>query len=200
MCSVCPRSCSCLVPPCLQVPQHLGQAAASAPDPFAPKSFAAVCALGVLIHKAVTEEALARSSSGTSLKGITSTLSNNMGQQLKQSGFLAALPRLLAAVAAALTDTQHDTAWKDVPQQLGVDPASVPAAVRQLLFLQELSTWLLLLTKECLCLFSQQLHRAAVAVPALRLCAAVMQLCSRCAEQRLSLQAQQRPLPPPRSS
>lgn len=46
-----------------------------------------------------------------------------------------------------------------------------------------MSTWLLQLTKESLCFFPQQLDRAAVAVPALRLCAAVMQLCSRCADQ-----------------
>lgn len=143
-------SCPCAPVPALQVPQQLGQAAASAPEPFAPKSFAAVCGLGFLISKAVMEEALARSPSGTSMKGIPNTLSRNIGLQLKQSGFFSALPRLLADVAAALTDTQHDPAWQDVPQQLGVDPASVPAAVRQLLFLQDLSTWLLLLTKECL--------------------------------------------------
>jgi hypothetical protein len=121
----------------------------------------------------------------TTSRVTPNTLAKNIGLQLKQCGFLAALPRLLAAAATALTETQHDPSWDDVPQTLSkTNPlaASAPDAVNQLFHLQDISTWLLVLARVSLHYFPQQLNRAAVAVPALRLCAAVMQLCSRCAD------------------
>jgi hypothetical protein len=165
----------------LQIPQQLGQAAASAPDPFSPKSFAAVSALAFFFNKAIEEEALPRK-----FRDAPNPLAKNLGLQLKQCGFLAALPRLLSAAATALTDTKNDPAWNDVPQILSntsKPAASAPDAVTQLWYLQDISTWLLLLARESLCFFPQQLNRAAIAVPVLRLSAAAMQLCSRCADQ-----------------
>lgn len=116
-------------------------------------------------------------------------MTKHIGQQLKQSGVLPALPSLLAAAATALTDTLHDPILADVPHNLTVIRycsreawRAIPAFARQVLASQDLSAWLLQLASTCLHVWPQHVDRAALAVPVLRLCAVVMQHCSSCAE------------------
>lgn len=73
---------------------------------------AALWALVVLFTKALQYGALDRAPAA----GPVGRLAASFTQQLRQSGFLAALPQLLNAAAAALNSTQHEPALAQLPQ------------------------------------------------------------------------------------
>lgn len=136
-----------------------------------------MAALATFIGKAVTEQALQHAQANS--------LSDTLVQQLQQSGLLSALPGLLDAATAAIAALQQEPGLADVPQHQETLNTLAPAAAAtagRVLGVQDVSTSLLTLVQHKVLLWPQLLDRAAVATPALRLCAAVMQNCCCCAD------------------
>jgi hypothetical protein len=99
---------------------------------------------------------------------------------------MAALPQLLQAAAAALTDTQHEPALAHVPQDsiftLSIRYAQAPAAARRVLHIQSTVRSLLQLLHISLHIWPQSVDVQAASAPVLQACAAAIQHCSRCAD------------------
>jgi hypothetical protein len=159
-------------------------------DTFSPKGIAAVAALGFLIERAALEGILNPSKA-------SSHLTKTVFLQLRQSGFTRALPRLLDTAAEALTTTQDVPASQltEVPQSASYMRANSPAAtptapsstgshssIMHVHSMQDVASVLLLLVRSSLRIWQQQLGRQALAVSTMRLCAAVLQHSSRCAD------------------
>ena len=124
------------------------------------------------------------------------SLTRSVGQQLEQSGLLAALPRLLEAAGAALDASAHAPNPSGVAQTLcrvissmytdglqsGTQREAVDEGVLGVVRAHLAAERLLELVNHCLTIWPHQVDTAAIGVPALRLCAAAFQHCSRCAD------------------
>jgi hypothetical protein len=167
----------------MQVPFHLSQAIVSTSDPFAPRAFAATGALAVLWKKAAADGVLVGTGPYAS---PDRKLLHSFGQQLQQSGLMTALPQLLDAATAALSDTKNEPALAHVPQHewytLTAATVRYAAAAGRMSQVQSVTGQLLLLLQSSLNLWPQLVDEAAVFLPALRTSTAVLQYCSRCAD------------------
>jgi hypothetical protein len=161
----------------LQVPFHLGQAVASATDPSTPRTYAGIRILSVLLSKAVKDGVC----SGNPTPGATGGLQRSIHSQLQQSGFTAAVPQLLDSATAALNNISAEPALAQVPQQSSynwiVTSAQTATVAGRVLSTQAATRTLLMLLSQCLSLqiWPSEVDVAAVALPALRACAAALQ-------------------------
>jgi hypothetical protein len=193
----------------MQVPLHLGQIVASATDPLSPRAYAATSAVSVLLKLAMADEILVTNltyTAGSLVANCTHTagsLASSMGRQLQQSGFMAALPQLLDAAAAALKEVQHEPGLAHVPQHssfvfagssvgpgraASIMPSSRSSdthfadSVSLVMHTQAVVGVLLEVLNSCTGCWPHLLDTAAVFLPSLHLCATTMQHCSRCAD------------------
>ena len=164
--------------------------AASATEHSAPKIFAAICALYALLTKAVKDGVMGgRLSTGGSSDSLESSnsLGSSIVNQLQQSGFMSALPKLLGAAAAALEAAQHAPVPPSVLQQRIQVAEGAAAAVTAAAFLRsERAATRLLQLCATLVTSPHQVDKAAVALPTTQLCVAAMQYGS-CIANRVSV-------------